>query len=149
MLLWCDITVGSSIVSTALSFSFNLSENPTSNFIGLIRCKMKWTKDQVLTDAVCKFIKIKVNPLFPNVGIWRKAMQRLCFSTTWHCIVSFLWRPAFFYFVFYTVCVNRWAGLNKQCLEAGVYLLRWRWCLATLLHHKVVHCTSFEFWNFL
>ncbi len=40
---------------------------------------MKWTKDQVLTNAVCIFIKNKVNSLYPNVGIRRKATQRLFF----------------------------------------------------------------------
>ncbi len=53
-----------------------------------IRGKMKWTKDQVLTDVVWNFIKYKVHPLFPNVGIRRKAMQRQFFCTTWHCASS-------------------------------------------------------------
>ncbi len=34
---------------------------------------LKWTKDQVLTDAVWIFITSKVRPLFPNVGIRMKA----------------------------------------------------------------------------
>ncbi len=41
-------------------------------------------KDQFLTDAVWNIIKNKVHAHFPNVGIRRKAIQRLCFSTTWH-----------------------------------------------------------------
>ncbi len=40
---------------------------------------MKWTKDRVLTDAVWIFFKNKVHPLFPKVGIRRKAMQTLFF----------------------------------------------------------------------
>ncbi len=57
-LVWCDITVRSNIVGTALSFSFNLSENPVELCLlcKRIRGKMKWTKDQVLTDAVWNFI---------------------------------------------------------------------------------------------
>ncbi len=31
---------------------------------------MKWTKDQVLTNAVCIFIKNKVNSLYPNLHVW-------------------------------------------------------------------------------
>ncbi len=52
--------------------------------------KLTLTKTQVLTDAVWNLIKNKINPLFPNVRIRRKAMQRLCFSTTWLCTASCL-----------------------------------------------------------
>ncbi len=64
---------------------------------------MKWTKDQVLTDTVWNFLKNKVHPLFPNVGIKRKAMQRLFFhNLALHSVLlsleqslSFLRWPAF------------------------------------------------------
>ncbi len=30
-------------------------------------------------------------------------------------------------------------------MEAGIDLLLWRWCLATLLHHKVANSTTCRF----
>ncbi len=91
------------------------------------KCKMKGTKDQVLIN--------KVNSLFPNAAIRRKAMQRLCFSTTWHCTAScclrsifIIWLlclvsgPAFASLVIYTICVNQWAELNRQRCRSR------RWC---------------------
>ncbi len=63
-LVKCDIE--SNIVSTASSFSFNLSENPVLNCALFLNESMViWTKDQVLTGAVWHFIKNKVYHLVP------------------------------------------------------------------------------------
>ncbi len=77
------------------------------------------------TDAVWNLIKNKVHPLFPNIGIIRKAMQRLCFFTTWYCtalfIVWFLHRFVFVSLGIYSMCANRWAGLKTGSdVEVGI-----------------------------
>ncbi len=68
----------------------------------------------LLTDAVWIFIKNKVHPLFPNAGIRRKATQRLCFSTAWHCTAS---------------C---WLQSHLYRLVSGVFMVRW-----PLICHKI------------
>ncbi len=94
-LVCCNIIVGSSIIGTASSFSFNLSENPASDCALLVnesavklseqRTKFYW--------RIWNYIKTKVHPLFPNIGIRRKAMQRLFF---------FFLLSTIFYFQFFT-----------------------------------------------
>ncbi len=115
----CDITVWSTIAYTASSFSFNLSENPASN-CGLFvnESVVKLSKQRTEFLLMWSRTKNKVNPLIPNTGIRRKAMQVfpqlgneqrlvvfgaifiICF-----CIYSIC--------VIYTMCLNRWAGLNR------------------------------------
>ncbi len=127
----CNITVRSNIVITTSSFSFNLSENPASNcalFVNKFAVKLKWKKDQVLTDMVWIFIKNKVNLIVPNAGIRSKAMQRLFFHNlalhsallSLEIYLSFgfcvdLCSPlsSFTYYM-----LNRWAGLNRQCCRS-------------------------------
>ncbi len=87
-----------------------------------ICCKMKWTKDGVLTDAVWVFIKNKVHPLFPNIEIRRKAMQRLFFhNLALHQILLYS-EPSLSF-------ASR--HLPTTCLS--------------ILNHRVVHSISYRF----
>ncbi len=74
------------IVGTVKFFGFNLSENPASNCVLFINESVV-----KLSEQRAKFLLTqsgsKNSSLFPNVGIRRKAMQKL-FYTTWHCTAS-------------------------------------------------------------
>ncbi len=65
--------------------------------------KIKWTKDQILTDTVWNFVKNKVHPLF---------FQRLVLEAIF--IVWFLHRPAFASLVLHYICES--VGGAKQAL---------------------------------
>ncbi len=104
--LWCDFTVGSNIVGTALSFGFNLFENPASNCaLFLNESTVKWSeqKTKFLLTWSGSSLKIKLIHSFLTLGSERR-QHKHCFYTTWHCtascwlrsifIVWFLRRPA-------------------------------------------------------
>ncbi len=79
-LLLCYTPVG-----TTSSFSFNIFENPVSNFVLVNESVVKLTEGPNSYWHGLILIKNKVNPLFPNVGIRGKAMQILFFhSLTLH-----------------------------------------------------------------
>ncbi len=66
----------SNIAGTASSFSFSLSENPVSN------CAL-FVNESVVNEVnkePSSYWSGEVHPLFPNVGIRKKALQRLFFS---------------------------------------------------------------------
>ncbi len=102
--------------------------------------KTKWTKDQVLTELVWILIQNKVYPLFPNIGIRRKAMQRLFFhNLALNSILLssepswFLSRAAFSSLVIYTTCANLSRDQNINHLanatnlqQHGNHLKQWQ-----------------------
>ncbi len=136
----CDNTVGSNIVGTALSFSLNFSENRIELCLVCkwICGKMKWTKDQVLIDAVWIFIQNKVDPLFLTLGLEEGNANTVFHNLALHSILlsskqslSFGFSVAFAALVIYTMCMNWWAGLNRQWCRSR------RWCSsaeAVLIH---------------
>ncbi len=67
-LVYCDITVGSNIVGTASTFSFNLSENPASNCALFVNESVENLNEQ-RTKFLLKLSGNKFNPLFADVGI--------------------------------------------------------------------------------
>ncbi len=154
MQLWSHNKNRSNIVGTALSFSFNLSENPLSNWALFVYESMVKSSEQnteFLLTLPGSSLKKKVLPLFPNVGIRKNAMQRLFFhNLALHRI--FLSSEHLYLLIFVYICVclfcylhymdkSVWGQAGSD-VEAGVDLPLRGQCLATLLHHKVVHSTT-------
>ncbi len=123
--LCCDITVGSSIVSTASSFSVNLFENPVSNcalFVNESAVKLNEQRTKFLLMRSGSSLKLNFIHSFLMLGSEERQCKH-CFSTTWHCttsccLQSHLYRLVVVYYL--RVCLvnttrgNRWAGLNRQ-----------------------------------
>ncbi len=106
---------------------------------------MKLTKDRFLTDAVWILIKNKVNSLVPNIGIRRKAMQRLFFSqlgTEQHLLV-FRASLSFGFYIDLHVCLI--FTLITIIVHQNVMLLRAVVCISyahtAVLSHRSV-CIS-------
>ncbi len=102
---WRHLLKMAAAILRRIRFTFLEAETRRPSFLqsmvhikrSVIADKAIGLKDQFLTDAVWNIIKNKVHAHFPNVGIRRKAIQRLCFSTTWHwtassCFQSHLYR---------------------------------------------------------
>ncbi len=76
---------------TPSSFSFSLSENPTSNSALFVnKSAVKWSEQRTKFLLMWHW-KIKFIQLFPNVGIRRKAMQRQ-HCTASCCLQRYLYR---------------------------------------------------------
>ncbi len=79
---------------------------------------MKWTKDQVLTDVVCHFIKNKVNQI--NVSLDLRVP--LCYLPT--------------------TCGNWWARLNRQWCRSRC----WSYSAEAVFSHTIMHpCQTSHF----
>ncbi len=112
---------------------------------------------ETFIEAVWRFIKNKVNWLFPNARIRRKATQILFFPPlgTERCLLVFRASLTFgfcidlrvsLYCKHYSTYANRWAGLNRQRCRSR----RWSFSaeavlIHTLLHHRAEHSTSCHF----
>ncbi len=129
--LCCDITVGSNIFNIASSFSFTLSENPSSNCASFVNeSSVKWNeqKSKFLLTWSGSSLKVKFTHSFLTLGSEGRQCKH-CFSTAWHCtassylqsifIIWFLRRPACLPLVIYTTCMKRWVGLNRQWCRVG------------------------------
>ncbi len=126
-LVCCDINVVSNIFGTASSFSFNLSENPTSNcalFVNESAVKWSEQRTELLMTQSGTSLKIMFIHSFLMQGSEGRQCKHCFFSQlgTAQSLVVFgaslsfgfcvdLRSPLFL--IIYITCINQWAGLNR------------------------------------
>ncbi len=140
---WFGVVVGTA--SSFFFFFFWKSRFELFLVCKQISSKIKWTKNRVLTDAVWIFVKNEVHSLFPNIGIRRKAMQRLFFhNLALHSVFVFGAHLSFGFCVdvftsLVNMCTNQWVGLERQCCKSR----RWSSSVEAVLIHTITSVTTF------
>ncbi len=134
------------LFSTACSFTFNLSENPASNFHAgkQMLSKVKWTKDQVLSDSVWIFIQNKSSSTVSQHWDQKEGNAKTAFhSLALHSILSSelsLW----FCFCAFASVVNttytkHWQRCRDRCWSSSAE------AVFTRVHHTIEHSNSCRF----
>ncbi len=133
--MWCDITVGSNIVSTALSFSFNLSEKLALNCALFVnKSTVKWSEQRTKFLLMRSGSSLKIKFIHSFLTLRSEGRQcKDCFSTSWHCIEFCCLQSHLYRLVClspFTYMRGSWVGLNIQWCRSR----RWSSVEAVLIH---------------